>query len=100
MRKNIKLDVDKIPGKESNMQHFLLDIILFNDRHNTINITNTIMFVLTEFKIKEKILALTTDNAITMLAVSYSIAEKLDDDGINSTFGHYYYAAHILNLAA
>ncbi|GBB83187.1 hypothetical protein RclHR1_00010069 [Rhizophagus clarus] len=127
MRKNIKLDVDKIPGKVSltsdmwtsmlnnnsflgltihfidqewNMQHFLLDIISFNDRHNTINITNTIMSVLAEFKIKEKVLALTTDNATTMLAVGRSIAEKLDDDGINSTFGHYCCAAHILNLAA
>ncbi|GES91264.1 zinc finger BED domain-containing protein RICESLEEPER 2-like [Rhizophagus clarus] len=127
MRKNIKLDVDKIPGKVSltsdmwtsmlnnnsflgltihfidqewNMQHFLLDIISFNDRHNTINITNTIMSVLAEFKIKEKVLALTTDNATTMLAVGRSIAEKLDDDGINSTFGHYRCAAHILNLAA
>ncbi|GES75131.1 zinc finger BED domain-containing protein 4-like [Rhizophagus clarus] len=98
MRKNIKLDVNKIPGK--NMQHFLLDIISFNDRHNTINITNTIMSILAEFKIKEKVLALTTDNATTILAVGRSIAKKLDDDGINSTFGHYRCAAHILNLAA
>ncbi|GBC05963.1 hypothetical protein RclHR1_06530003 [Rhizophagus clarus] len=127
MRKNIKLDIDKIPGKVSltsdmwtstlnnnsflgltihfidqewKMQHFLLDIISFNERHNTINITNEIISTLAEFKIKEKVLALTTDNATTMLAVGRSIAEKLDDDVMNSTFGHYRCTAHILNLAA
>jgi hypothetical protein len=105
MRKNIKLDIDKIPGKVSltsdmwtstlnnnsflgltihfidqewKMQHFLLDIISFDERHNTINITNAIMSVLAEFKIKEKVLALTTDNATTMLAVGRSISEKLE----------------------
>jgi hypothetical protein len=127
MRKNIKLDIDKILGKVSltsdmwtstlnnnsflgltihfidkewNMQHFLLDIISFNKRHNTINITDTIISALAEFKIKEKVLALTTDNATTMLAVGHSIAEKLNSNVTNSTFGHYRYAAHILNLAA
>ena len=35
-----------------------------------------------------------------MLAVGRSIAEKLDDDVMNSTFGHYRCTAHILNLAA
>ncbi|GBB93817.1 hypothetical protein RclHR1_22360003 [Rhizophagus clarus] len=127
MKKNIKLDIDKIPGKvpftsdmwtsifnnnsflgltihfidqEWKIQHFLLDIISFNERHNTINITNEIISALAEFKIKEKILALTTDNATTMLAVGCSIAEKLDDDVMNSTFRHYHCTAHILNLAA
>ncbi|GES97054.1 zinc finger BED domain-containing protein RICESLEEPER 2-like [Rhizophagus clarus] len=33
-------------------------------------------------------------------AVGRSIAEKLDDDVMNSTFGHYHCTAHILNLAA
>lgn len=35
-----------------------------------------------------------------MSAVCRSIAEKLNNDVVNSTFGHYRYAAHILNLAA
>jgi hypothetical protein len=35
-----------------------------------------------------------------MSAVGRSIAEKLNNDVVNSTFGHYRYAAHILNLAA
>lgn len=37
------------------MQHFFLDIISFNEPHNTINITNEIISALAEFKIKEKV---------------------------------------------
>ena len=127
MRENIKLDVEKIPGKVSltcdmwtstltnnsflgltihyinkewQLRHFLLDIISFNERHTANNITDTIMSVLNEFRIKEKILAITTDNATTMMSVGRLITGRLEYEVINSTFGYYRCAEHIINLAA
>lgn len=127
MRKIVKSDLEKIPGKVSltcdmwtstlnnnsflgltihyinkewQLKHFLLDIISFNERHTANNITDAILSVLTEFSLKEKMLAITTDNATTMLAVGRLIAGKLEYDVVNSTFGNYRCAAHIINLAA
>ncbi|CAI2165834.1 7041_t:CDS:1 [Funneliformis geosporum] len=127
MRKNVKLEIDKIPGKVSltsdmwtsaltdnyfldltihfidkewQHQHFLLDIISFNDHHAAINITDAIVSILTEFNIKEKVLALTTDNEDTMLTVGRLVFKKLECDIKNPVFKHYRCAAHILNSAA
>src|SRR5207244_2232275 len=122
MRKIVKLDLEKIPGKVSltcdmwtstlnnnsfleltihyinkewQLKHFLLDIISFNERHTANNITDAILSVLTEFSLKEKVLGITTDNATTMLAVGRLIAESLEYDIVNSTFENYRYAAHM-----
>jgi BED zinc finger len=127
MRRNIRLDIDKIPGKVSltcdmwtstltnssflgltihyvnkdwQFKHFLLDIISFNERHTANNITDAILSVLNEFNLKEKILALTTDNATTMMSVGRLLTGRLEYEAINSTFGNYRCAAHIINLAA
>ena len=47
------------------------------------------MSVLNEFRIKEKILAITTDNATIMMSVGRLITGRLEYEIINSTFGYY-----------
>ncbi|CAG8458855.1 16676_t:CDS:2 [Cetraspora pellucida] len=80
------------------LKHFLLDIIPIKERHTGVNIANTIMDVLDEYSISEKTLALTTDNASSMILCATIVAEELQNFN-NFEFSHYRCAAHILNLA-
>jgi len=82
------------------MQHFLLDIIPFNGRHMGINMADAINNLLAEFNIKDKVLALTTDNESAMIVCGRLIAKELQYEFDNIEFSHYRCATHMLNLAA
>ena len=60
---------------------------------------NAIMEVLRQFGLAEKTLALTTDNASSMIACGEFILGKLEEEFQNLDFAHYRCAAHVLNLA-
>ena len=62
------------------------------------NIAQEIMRVLEEFKISNKIIALTTDNDSAMLACGKEIASAFDSEISSMNFSHFRYAAYILNL--
>ena len=79
--------------------NFLLDIIPFTTNHSGINIANEILRVLGEFRISDKIIALTTDNESAMLVCGREIADALDAELSSKNFSHYRCAAHVLNLS-
>ncbi len=81
------------------LKSFLLDIIPMSVRHSGANIADAIMAVLYEFDLVEKTLALTTDNASSMLACGTIMAAELEREFDNLNFAHYRCAAHVLNLA-
>jgi hypothetical protein len=81
------------------LKNFLLDIIPMSIRHSGENMADAIMTVLCEFDLEEKALALTTDNASSMLSCGTVIAEELESEFDNLSFAHYRCAAHVLNLA-
>ena len=60
---------------------------------------NAIMEVLRKFDLAEKTLALTTDNASSMISCGKFIVEELEKEFQNLDFAHYWCVAHILNLA-
>ncbi|CAG8702396.1 12318_t:CDS:1, partial [Ambispora gerdemannii] len=60
---------------------------------------DAIMMVLREFNLVEKTLALTTNNASSMIFCDTSIAEELEREFNNLNFAHYRCAVHIFNLA-
>ena len=123
-KEHVKLVINQIPGKVSftsdvwtasngtaflsltihyvdctwKLKHFLLDIIPLMVRHTGINMGDTIMEVLHEFNLVEKALALTTDNASSMVLCGSYISGELEKYN-NVNFSHYRCAAHILNLA-
>ncbi|CAG8521648.1 11978_t:CDS:2, partial [Cetraspora pellucida] len=124
-KEQLKLIIDNIPGKVSftsdmwtasngsaflsltihyidsswRLRNFLLDIVPMAVRHTGVNMCNAIMDVLHEFNLTEKALALTTDNASSMIVCGATIAEELDREFDNLSFSHYRCATHILNLA-
>ncbi|CAB4429061.1 unnamed protein product [Rhizophagus irregularis] len=81
------------------LKNFLLDIIPIEVRHSGYNMANAIMEVLCEFGLAEKTLALTTDNASSMITCGVFIVKELKEEFQNLDFAHYRYATHILNLA-
>ena len=81
------------------LKSFLLDIIPMSVRHSGANMADAIMAVLYEFDLVEKTLALTTDNASSMLACGTIMAAELEREFDNLNFAHYRCAAHVLNLA-
>jgi hypothetical protein len=81
------------------LKNFLLDIVPIEVRHNGYNMANAIMEVLRKFGLAEKTLALTTDNASSMISCSEFILEELEEEFQNLDFAHYRCAAHVLNLA-
>jgi hypothetical protein len=87
--------------KNWKLQSFLLDIIPFSlsVRHTGINITRAIMEALEEYNLGTKTLALTTDNASTMVLCGRLLMDELDNTFNNLSFSHYRCAAHVLNLA-
>ncbi|CAG8833149.1 5766_t:CDS:2, partial [Cetraspora pellucida] len=68
---------------------FLLDIIPMKEQHTGINIANALMDILDENCISEKTLALTTDNASSMILCGTIVAEELEEDFNNFDFSHY-----------
>jgi hypothetical protein len=68
-------------------------------RYTRVNMADAIMIVLCEFDLVLKALALTTDNASSMIASGEFISEELEEEFGNLDFSHYQCAAHILNLA-
>ena len=124
-KEEIKLVINKIPGKAAftadmwtatngiaflsltmhyidvswELKNFLLDVIPMSVRHTGKNMADTIMAVLCEFDLAEKILALTTDNASSMLSCYTFMAARLETEFENRNFAHYRCAAHVLNLA-
>jgi len=81
------------------LKNFLLDIIPIEVRHSGYNMANAIMEVLRKFGLAEKTLALTTDNASSMITCGEFIVEELEEEFQNLDFAHYRCAAHVLNLA-
>ena len=81
------------------LKSFLLDIIPMTVRHTGTNMADAIMTVLHDFDLAEKALALTTDNASSMIVCGNLITEELEEEFGNLNFSHYRCAAHILNLA-
>ncbi|CAB4477506.1 unnamed protein product [Rhizophagus irregularis] len=81
------------------LKKFLLDIIPIEVRHNGYNMANVIMEVLRKFGLAEKTLALTTDNASSMISYGEFIVEELEEEFQNLNFAHYRCATHILNFA-
>ncbi|CAG8770645.1 22065_t:CDS:1, partial [Cetraspora pellucida] len=57
------------------------------------------MDVLDEHDIFNKTLALTTNNAFSMILCSALIAEELEKNFNNFSFSYYRCAVHVLNLA-
>jgi len=80
-------------------KNFLLDIIPFSVRHTGVNMGDAIMNVLYEYGLAGKALALTTDNASSMVVCGNYLADELEFEFDNLTFAHYRCAAHVLNLA-
>ena len=80
------------------LQNFLLNIIPFSISHSGVNIAQSIINVLDEFNIKDKIIALTTDNEVAMLVCERKIASNLNLAFSTIIFSHYRYIAHVLNL--
>ena len=85
-------------NSEWRLCNFLLDIIPFEISHSGINIANEIKRVLQEFNIKNRVIALTTDNESAMLVCGREIAQSLDSEFSSMIFSHYRCAAHVLNL--
>ena len=124
-KEEVKLVINKIPGKAAftadmwtatngiaflsltihyidaswELKNFLLDVIPMSVRHTGENMADAIMAVLRKFDLMEKILALTTDNALSMIICSTFMAEELKTEFENQNFAHYRCAAHVLNLA-
>jgi hypothetical protein len=81
--------------------NFLLDIVPFTTRHTGKNIAQEIIRVLSEFKISDKIIALTTDNESAMVVCGREIANAFNTElSSMNFFSHYRCAAHVLNLGA
>jgi hypothetical protein len=60
---------------------------------------NTIMEVLCKFSLAKKTLALTTNNASSMITCGEFIVKELEEEFQNLDFAHYRCVTHILNLA-
>ena len=71
------------------LKNFLLDVIPMSVRHTGENMADAIMAVLCEFDLAEKILALTTDNASSMLSCYTFMAARLETEFENRNFTHY-----------
>jgi len=81
------------------MKNFLLDLVPLHGSHTAALITSKILSILDEFKINDKVIALTTDNGSNMIACGNQLAIGLEREFHNFMFSHYRCAAHIINLA-
>jgi hypothetical protein len=74
--------------------HFVLDVLYIPSPHNATAIKNAIVEVVTELKIENRLIGITSDNEVKMLAATREIKTALS----LSEFQHYRCSAHILNL--
>jgi hypothetical protein len=81
------------------LRRFLLDIIPFHRSHSGANMANELLALLRRHGILEKTIALTTDNASSMVVCGRKLAESLNQEFQELHFSHYRCGAHIINLA-
>ncbi|CAG8481024.1 16658_t:CDS:2, partial [Racocetra persica] len=96
--KSRRLDLYGPNDKYKKMNHILLDLILFNETHTAINQADAIIGILKKINFGQKLLGITTDNAINMLAIGHILKEKISDEFDNQDVQHFCYGVHILNI--
>ncbi|CAB4493234.1 unnamed protein product [Rhizophagus irregularis] len=75
--------------------HFVLDVLYIPSPHTALAIKDSIIKIVSELNIADRLIGITSDNEAKMLAATRLIKEDLN----LSEFCHYRCAAHILNLA-
>ncbi|CAB5210824.1 unnamed protein product [Rhizophagus irregularis] len=75
--------------------HFVLDVLYIPSPHTALAIKDSIIKIVLELNIADRLIGITSDNEAKMLVVTRLIKEDLN----LSEFCHYHCAAHILNLA-
>ncbi|CAB4419542.1 unnamed protein product [Rhizophagus irregularis] len=75
--------------------HFVLDVLYIPSPHTALAIKDSIIKIVSELNIADRLIGITSDNEAKMLAATQLIKEDLN----LSEFRHYRCAAHILNLA-
>ena len=75
--------------------HFVLDVLYIPSSHNALAIKDSIVKIISELNIANRLIGITTDNEAKMLAATRQIKETLN----LSDFNHFRCAAHVLNLA-
>ena len=77
----------------------LLDMVPLHERHTGNYIAEKVFETITYYGIGSKILAVTTDNASSMVVFGNMLNEMLQSNYGNYDFEHVRCAAHVLNLA-
>jgi hypothetical protein len=80
------------------LRRLILDIMPFEDRHTASNMADAILQLLSDFNLETKTLAITTDNAASMVSCCNYLKAELDT--LQNSFSHYRCIAHIINIAA
>lgn len=75
--------------------HFVLDVLYVPSPHNALAIKDSIVKIVSELNIANRLIGITSDNEAKMLAATRKIKDALN----LSEFRHYRCAAHVLNLA-
>ncbi|EXX53084.1 hypothetical protein RirG_247260 [Rhizophagus irregularis DAOM 197198w] len=75
--------------------HFVLDVLYISSPHTALAIKDSIIKIVSELNIADRLIGITSNNEAKMLAVTRLIKEDLN----LSEFCHYHCAAHISNLA-
>jgi hypothetical protein len=75
-------------------EHFVLDVLYIPSPHDAPAIKDTVLEIVNEFQVANRLIAITSDNEAKMIAATRQIGENL---GL-STFSHYRCIAHVLNL--
>ncbi|CAB4489353.1 unnamed protein product [Rhizophagus irregularis] len=75
--------------------HFVLDVLYISSPHTALAIKDSIIKIVSELNIADRLIGITSNNEAKMLAVTRLIKEDLN----LSEFRHYHCAAHISNLA-
>ncbi|CAG8600367.1 7255_t:CDS:2 [Paraglomus occultum] len=81
------------------MRKLLLDLVPFHDCHTGANQANTIVALLNEMEIGQKLLAVTTDNAANMVLMGRILKSECAAQFNNADVIHLRCAAHILNIS-
>ncbi|CAB4483966.1 unnamed protein product [Rhizophagus irregularis] len=75
--------------------HFVLDVLYVPSPHTASLIKDSVVEIISELNIANRLIGITSDNEAKMLAATRQIKETLN----LSEFRHYRCAAHVLNLA-
>src|SRR6266498_5272256 len=75
-------------------EHFVLDVLYLPSPHNAITIKNAIIEIVNNLNIANRLIGITSDNEVKMIADTKKIGIELD----LQRFQHYRYAVHVLNL--